>query len=227
MKKTTLMITLACIFAVSAFAGPTVKFVSYAGPHGDGGGEFTLELLTEMGGYGYADGSTIQTFCLEKNEYISVPSPTYYAVVNTGAERGGIAGGYPHDPLDVTTAWLYTEFALGNLDNSSHGTSYSYGDTTSAIALQQAIWFLENELSSVSGLAQDLVLLAASNTDENSTIGDVRVLNIYGDAQLTQYKQDMIILTDMGIPQVPAPGAILLGSIGVSLVGWLRRRRMV
>ena len=212
MKKTVLCGALCSLLAMvsSTMAAPTVKLE--AGLYQSGsGGEFKATVMS--GGLpGNSVGSTWQTFCVERNEYISLGN-TYYAVVNTAAVSGGVGGGSP-DPLDPRTAWLYDQFLNGTLAGYDYSTVS--GRTNSAGALQNAIWYIEEEITSLpSGLAT--TFYGEANSSGWTGIGNIRVLNMYGDAQLTQNAQDVLV-------SVPVPGALLLVGIGTAAVGAIRRR---
>jgi len=156
---------------------------------------------------------TFESFCLEVQETVQY-GVAYYVDVTSGAMHGG-AGGDP-DPLDPMTAYLYEQFITGQLDDYAYVGATERG--ASADALQHVIWYIEEEepISWTPGDAslRDLFYQDAVQNAGDS-IGDVRVLNLYGDAQGTEFHQDQLVM-------LPEPASLLLVFVGLLLP--LRRR---
>jgi len=255
------LITVMCAFVATpvladfsghglGYDGGTANWDRKGGYYAGQGGEFTIwGSGLDLSNSAYADttsglavGGTIksesfQSFCIEVSERIYEPMEIWVSEENaagtgfgTHAWEGGTGSG---DDLNAETAYLYTQFATGNLSGYAYtGTVGGLDRSETAGALQRLIWSIEGEGGSNFSEPYYGITL---NDDQRDLIddweeafvgsgwtgiGDVRVLQTYqkiGDECYYVLKQDQLYLT-------PVPGAVLLGMIGLGVAGLKLRK---
>jgi hypothetical protein len=157
------------------------------------------------------------TFCVESQVHMNLGT-TYWASIDKNAYYGGV--GPAGDPISNVTEWIYDQWRAGN------PSEWSQTD------ISRAIWWAENETDGIkNSVANDALSALYGNKYYAGQLGSAEhtyALNLWDG--FSKGSNGVWYATDIQtqlitIPTIPAPGAILLGSIGVSLVGWLRRRR--
>ena len=205
-----------------------------------GGGEFTaisatlnqasyspLTIVSSLHGTGF------ETFCMEYGEHFT-PGGTYDYTIGNAAIGGDLPAGF--DTVSKGTAWLYAQFASGSL------AGYNYGGTAaqrklSALQLQLAFWYLEDETTLSSFVSAHGVFAPASNAFIGAAITNFGGLDgpsgAHGDNAAGGYGVYILNLTSNGgrtlhqsqINYSVPDNGITLALVGTSFLGLVALRR--
>lgn len=234
MKTMTAIVSGAALMA--GVLGVSAAQITIGGGLRAGGiGEFTgsgtpfLAAYNAAGGYAVRSGGFI-TFCLERNEFVSIGG-VYDYVVNEGldaggdpvsrAVNGGLAGsdGLGGDPISVATAFLYHQLVTGNL-----AALYDKTVVADAQAFQRAVWHFEQEWVLGDPSSNKFVKYALDNGFTGGVDNDptgmfpVYALNLTQDRER---KQDMLVWIPPALPD----GGLTLAMLGAGLAGLATVRR--
>jgi hypothetical protein len=235
MKKTfTAIITMTISAAIMpmivsvASADPTVTMGSAPYYSGNGGGEFTAYTSVNYLN-GYAAENTynggFETFCLETGVDVVLdatpPNPYNYTLSSATVGTGAM-------PLSQGAAYLYAQFAQGNLT----GYNYGVGRAGSDLLLQAAIWYLMGQQTYNTSVyvipttSNNIFYAAAANefggvagADANYTGSEVQVMNLW-DAAGNPVQNQLVFVPDGGM-------TVMLLGIGLVGVGLVSRRLAV
>lgn len=208
---------------------------------GLGGGEFTaFTSVNYLGNYAssaeytYGGNTGFETFCIETGVEFS-PGSTYHYTLGNISQPVPVDGVGSATPLSYGTAWLYYEFATGNLGNFNY--TYGSGREADDNLLQAAIWAFQGGQtygSYPNGGAGNIYYDAAvsalggvANADGAYNGTTVQIIQMWVNANDTGAAQNQLVLTG-NTPPVPHPtpdGGLTVILLGGALAGMQVLRR--